>query len=215
MRAIKNYQRSSSHSINQYQIVGIRMKTRIFSFHSQNFSSHFDEHINKSIRGYTDLRNDVVKISEYFVENDTTVMDLGCSQGSLIRKMKEQNTFSNNTQYLGVEINDSFSKHWVEEDNLKYLVDDIITMNFSKQSINGHVFIYISVHSRKTQITFDEENFFDNLIEGGSFVFSEKILSMSGKIQNIMEFMYLDYKKNYFPENKFWIKRMNFDTWPN
>ena len=46
-----------------------------FSF--SNFSTHFDEHINKSIRGYSDLRNDVVKISEYFVENDTTVMDLG------------------------------------------------------------------------------------------------------------------------------------------
>jgi hypothetical protein len=60
-----------------------------FSF--SNFSTHFDEHINKSIRGYSDLRNDVVKISEYFVENDTTVMDLGCSQGSLLRRMKEQN----------------------------------------------------------------------------------------------------------------------------
>ena len=36
-----------------------------FSF--SNFSTHFDEHINKSIRGYSDLRNDVVSISKYFV----------------------------------------------------------------------------------------------------------------------------------------------------
>ena len=170
-----------------------------FSF--SNFSSHFDEHINKSIRGYADLRNDVVKISEYFVENDTTVMDLGCSQGSLIRKMKEQNTFSNNTQYLGVEINDSFSKHWVEEDNLKYLVDDIITMNFPNNlSMVTSLFTFQFIPERHRLPLM--KKIFDNLIEGGSFVFSEKILSMSGKIQNIMEFMYLDYKKNYFTEKQ-------------
>ena len=43
---------------------------------------------------------------------------------------------------------------------------------------------------------------YDNLIEGGSFVFSEKVLSISGKIQNMMEFIYYDYKKDYFSEKQ-------------
>lgn len=57
-----------------------------FSF--TNFSKEFDEHIDKSIRGYFTLRSDVVKITEYFVEDDMTVLHLGCSQGSLLRMIK-------------------------------------------------------------------------------------------------------------------------------
>ena len=74
-----------------------------FSF--TNFSKEFDDHIDKSIRGYSTLRQDVLSLSRYFVENDTTVLDLGCSQGSLLRKMYENNIHVSNTEYLGVEIN--------------------------------------------------------------------------------------------------------------
>jgi len=170
-----------------------------FSF--SNFSTHFDEHINKSIRGYSDLRNDVVKISEYFVENDTTVMDLGCSQGSLLRRMKEQNTFVQNTQYVGVEINDSFKEHWVEEENLKYVIDDITTMEFPNNlSMVTSLFTFQFIPERHRLPLM--KKIYDNLIEGGSFVFSEKVLSISGKIQNMMEFIYYDYKKHYFSEKQ-------------
>ena len=41
----------------------------------------FDEHIEKSIRGYGHLLEDIVGLSRYFVENDTNVYDLGCSTG--------------------------------------------------------------------------------------------------------------------------------------
>ena len=43
----------------------------------------FDEHIEHSIRGYSHLLNDVVQYSRYFVEDDTNVVDIGCSTGKL------------------------------------------------------------------------------------------------------------------------------------
>ena len=56
-----------------------------FSF--TNFSKEFDDHIDKSIRGYSTLRQDVLIDSvDILSKNDTTVLDLGCSQGSLLRK---------------------------------------------------------------------------------------------------------------------------------
>ncbi len=42
----------------------------------------FDNHIEHSIRGYTNLWNDVLKYSEYFVEDHTNVVDIGCSTGT-------------------------------------------------------------------------------------------------------------------------------------
>mgnify|MGYP001194904524 CR=1 FL=1 len=50
-----------------------------FTFaHSQE---GFDEHIDWSIRGYSDLLDDVINLSPYFVENNTKVVDIGCSTG--------------------------------------------------------------------------------------------------------------------------------------
>lgn len=170
-----------------------------FSF--SNFSTHFDEHINKSIRGYSDLRNDVVSISKYFIEENTSVMDLGCSQGSLLRKIKETNTHVSNTEYIGVEINDDFKSHWVEEENLKYVIDDITTMEFPNNlSLVTSLFTFQFIPERHRLPLM--KKIYDNLVEGGSFVFSEKVLSISGKIQNMMEFIYYDYKKQYFSEKQ-------------
>jgi tRNA (cmo5U34)-methyltransferase len=176
-----------------------------FSF--SNFSSHFDQHINTSIRGYSDLRNDVVSISKYFVEEGTTVLDLGCSQGSLLQKIKELNTHVSTAKYVGVDVNDDFKSHWVEDPNLKYVVDDITTMEFPSDMslvISLFTFQFISERHRLPLM----KKIFDNLMEGGAFVFSEKVLSISGKIQNMMEFIYYDYKKQFFSEKQILDKEM-------
>ena len=49
----------------------------------------FDNHIEKSIRGYRDLWTDILKLSEYFVEDGTVVIDIGCSTGRLLKAMRE------------------------------------------------------------------------------------------------------------------------------
>ena len=51
----------------------------------------FDNHISQSIRGYNDLIGDVINLSQYFVENDTVVYDIGCSTGKMLRAMIGQN----------------------------------------------------------------------------------------------------------------------------
>lgn len=170
-----------------------------FSF--TNFSKEFDDHIDKSIRGYSTLRSDVVKISKYFVEDETTVLDLGCSQGSLLRMMYEQNDHATTAQYLGVDVNNSFSQHWKNEERLNYVVDDITTMEFpSDLSLVTSLFTFQFIPERKRVPLM--EKIYENLVEGGAFVFSEKLLSVGGKVQNMMEFMYYDYKKEHFTEKE-------------
>ena len=51
----------------------------------------FDEHIEKSIRGYSSLMNDVISLSRYFVEDDTNIFDIGCSTGKNTKAMMEYN----------------------------------------------------------------------------------------------------------------------------
>ena len=53
-----------------------------FTFLSQR-EEGFDDHIEHSIRGYTNLLDDIVSLSRNFVEDETNVIDIGCSTGKL------------------------------------------------------------------------------------------------------------------------------------
>ena len=51
----------------------------------------FDNHIEKSIRGYNHLHDDVINLSRYYVEDWTSIVDIGCSTGKTIEAMALQN----------------------------------------------------------------------------------------------------------------------------
>ena len=72
-------------------------------------AENFDEHIKKSIRGYDNLLQDVVNLSQYFVEQNTTVVDIGCSTGKLLQKIVAKNVID--CEYVGVEIEKNFVKY--------------------------------------------------------------------------------------------------------
>jgi len=44
----------------------------------------FDDHIEHSIRGYTNLLEDVISLSRNFVEDETNVIDIGCHFVSML-----------------------------------------------------------------------------------------------------------------------------------
>ena len=69
----------------------------------------FDEHIDWSIRGYSNLLDDVVSLSRYFVEEDTNVVDIGCSTGKLTARILEHNYEAcPGANYVGVEVAEGF-----------------------------------------------------------------------------------------------------------
>ena len=94
-----------------------------FSFAA--YADRFDEHINRSIRGYSQLRDDTVAMSRYFVENETMVLDVGCSQGTLLKRIKATNTQAPKACYVGIDIEPSFEKYWHVEEGLSYECADI------------------------------------------------------------------------------------------
>ena len=51
----------------------------------------FDTHVNQSIPHYLDLQNYTVKLSEWFLKDDTLVYDLGCSTGETIKQILNLN----------------------------------------------------------------------------------------------------------------------------
>jgi len=167
----------------------------------------FDEHINWSIRGYGDLLSDVIAFSRYFVENDTNVVDIGCSTGKLTQALIEYNhEIAPDANYVGVEVAEGFFSDldkrvekikkkvlspWVE-----FIYDDIRNYEFENCSLVTSLFTlqFMPKKDRGNVI----QKIYDGLNDGGGFIFSEKIDSENSRIQDMMTFNYYDYKRQKF-----------------
>ena len=162
----------------------------------------FDTHIEFSIRGYSNLIDDVLKLSEYFVEDDTNVIDIGCSTGKMLKAMIQQNSFSKSAQYIGIELEDEFVENWKLDEKVNYipnlclLNEDVRDFDFDNCSFVSSIFtlMFMPPHQRELVI----KNVYNGLNSGGAFVFSEKTMADSAKVQDIRTFTYYDYKRKSF-----------------
>ena len=167
----------------------------------------FDEHIEKSIRGYSQLISDVVSLSRHFIEDDTNVVDIGCSTGKMTQRLLEENKdHCSDASYVGVEIAEGFFKDldnrykditknnpWAE---VNFIKDDIRNYKFEKCSLVTSIFTlqFMSKRYRKLVI----ERIYDGLNCGGAYIFAEKTICENALVQDMITFNYYDYKKMSF-----------------
>jgi tRNA (cmo5U34)-methyltransferase len=137
-------------------------------------------------------------MSRYFVENQTKVIDIGCSQGTLLKDIKRRNDHAKDADYIGIEINDAFQKHWHKEPNLEFVIEDIRSWQGMNKDVSLataiFTFQFIPERYRKEIL----QKIFNNLTEGGALIFSEKVYSEESRIQSMMEFMFYDHKQRGF-----------------
>ena len=167
----------------------------------------FDEHISWSIRGYDNLLNDVISFSRYFVENDTNVVDLGCSTGKTTERMLLHNKdHCKDATYVGIEIAKGFydnlderlknlnkNEPWAQ---VKFIKDDVIDHKFNNCSLVTSIFTlqFMPKKDRKQVI----KNIYNGLNDGGAFIFAEKIYTENAFIQDMLTFNYYDFKREKF-----------------
>ena len=166
----------------------------------------FDNHIKNSIRGYDSLWNDVLKLSEYFVEDNTNVVDIGCSTGKLLNKMQEQNSFCD-CNYVGIEKEEDFFDDLKGHDTVSFVYDDVIKYKFENCSFVTSIFTlqFLPIMDRFEIF----ERVYDGLNEGGAFVFAEKVFSKNPRVQEMMTFMHYEYKRQYFNADTILDKEKN------
>ena len=169
----------------------------------------FDNHIDSSIRGYSNLLDDVVSFSRYFVEDNTNVVDVGCSTGKLTQMIMEYNTSRKLANYIGVELSDSFKEALsdrltnIRKENqwsiIEWIRGDVRNYEFKNCSLVTSLFtlqFMPKIHRQKII-----ENIYNGLNEGGAFIFAEKLMCESAFFQELLTFNHYDYKrKSFSPE---------------
>jgi tRNA (cmo5U34)-methyltransferase len=168
----------------------------------------FDNHIDKSIRSYKILHDDIVAMSQYFIEDNTRTVDVGCSTGKTIEAMIKLNQdTAPNARYVGLEIADGFLAEMAQREGKlianrhkvslqrtyaeKYdyencnLVTSIFTLQFMADAVRREVVRKI----------------YNGLNPGGAFIFAEKTLASNAKLQDMLTFLYYDFKRKSFEYN--------------
>ena len=166
----------------------------------------FDEHIDKSIRGYQDLLSDIVSLSRYFVEKETNVYDIGCSTGKLTEAMLKKNQDIEDVHYYGIEVADGFVGDMKSREiklnsdyswnKIKFLHEDVRDSMISNASLITSVFTlqFMSMKDRLPMI----KKVYNGLNEGGAFIFAEKTICENAKFQEMITFNFYDYKRKFF-----------------
>ena len=167
----------------------------------------FDNHIENSVRGYTNLWHDILAMSKYFAEDDTYIVDLGCSSGKLLKNMidyKKSLKLKFNIKFIEIEEDfseghgqDVMSDKW---NNLAYENIDARLYPFSNASLVTSIFTLQFMPPKDRARTI--KNIYEGLNDGGAFIFSEKGFSCNPKIQDMMTFMYYDYKRQHFTDKE-------------
>jgi len=181
-------------------ILEVVMSETDFSF--AKHAKEFDNHINSSIRGYSDLRDDARSFSQYFIQKKSTVIDIGCSSGEFLRSVRDFNqTRFSSVKYIGLDIESEFKEQWIERKtrNLKFKKTDVTTYDkYENMSVVFSLFTlqFLPEKDRLPLI----KKLYDGLIDGGAIILSEKVQAKNAKFQDMLSFIYYDFKKRNFTE---------------
>ena len=165
-------------------------------FKFEEKAKDFDNHINRSIHGYSDFVDDVVQISRFFIESDSNVVDIGSSSGLLLSRLGLSKKES--VQYFGIEPVEQF-------DNLSNAT--IIKSNFNDVTfVNESCSFVTSMMTIQFLSKSERECIFNKvhgwLGAGGAFVFAEKTDIEDSKVNEILQNLTINSKRDFFSDGE-------------
>lgn len=151
----------------------------------------FDDHINKSIPNYDILISSIKSISEYFYSKNTTIYDLGCSTGKLLKSLpfdcrKVGYDNSNLLPPSGDDPNLEFHNVNLNDKDLFIKNASIVYSIFTMQ--------FLDPLKRKQYLT----RIYEGLVSGGCLIIAEKVYQEYGLAQEVFSFSHYDYKLQQF-----------------
>lgn len=160
--------------------------TKPFSFDT---IEDFDQHIAKSIPNYHLLSSAIADLSTFFTKADTKVVDLGCSTGKLLEAIPFKG------DKIGIDISDNLLPE--SKDNLLFINKDLRAIkDFSPASFITSVFTlqFLPKEDRLGIL----EKVYESLIEGGAFVWCEKVEQRVGAFERLFTNAHYDFKRHEF-----------------
>ncbi len=155
----------------------------------------FENHVRKSVPLYDDIHETIENLSEWFIEEDTNVYDIGTSTGEALKRVMKHHR-NKRINYIGIDN----SKDMIEKakeilkDGINLINDDVTNANFK---IHNASFITVVltlqfIPKRKRQEVINK--LYNGLNEGGALIIVEKVIGNNAKFDEMFIELYHDFK---------------------
>jgi tRNA (cmo5U34)-methyltransferase len=160
----------------------------------------FDTHVKKSIPMYSENQDLIVKLSDFFISNDSLCYDIGTSTGSLIYKLLQRHK-QKNAKFIGIdnkqEMIDVATEKLSDIDRSRYelLTEDIRDFKLEKSDFITSYYTIQFIRPKFRQEIID--TIYKSLNWGGAFIFFEKVRAPDARFQDITTSICSDFKLDY------------------
>ena len=173
---------------------------------NDNVAKIFDTHVRKSIPFYDYGHDMIVKVSHFFLSKDSIVTDIGCSTGTLIKKLHNvQKNKKIGLKYFCIEKEKSMiikaRKKLKNIKNIKFINKKIENYKIPKSDliISYYTLQFIKPNKRQEIL----KRIYNSLNWGGAFIIFEKTRSEDARFQDLTTQLYNEFKlENGFSGNE-------------
>jgi tRNA (cmo5U34)-methyltransferase len=162
----------------------------------KNVCKKFDEHVEKSVPMYRDAHDIILGCSDFFLRDGSTCYDLGSSTGTMLNKLNSRHS-DKKIKYIGYDISNDMlkiaKKNNSKTKNIHFQNKNLVNLNLKKCDFITSLFTIQFVEPKNRQKIFNE--IYKKLNWGGAFILCEKIRGKDARFQDIINFLYFDFKK--------------------
>ena len=172
----------------------IRAKESSWSFKGK-VALNFDKHIKRSVPLYSFSQKIGLQISDFFLVNNSSYYDLGCSTGTFIKALANKHK-SKKVKLYGIDIIKEMTQHAQKKNssnkNVSIINQDIRKFKFLRSSFitSYYTIQFLNPHERQNII----DKVYKSLQFGGAFLFFEKIRAPEARFQDMLSLIYNDFK---------------------
>ena len=181
---------------------GIAARNSEWSFGGRVAES-FTEHVRRSVPLYDEGHDLICRISDYFVQKNSTVYDLGVSTGQLLAKLVARHETKPGVAFVGIDQEKSMieqaRKTLGTRPNARLEVGDINLWDYEPCDliVSCYTIQFVSPRMRQDLIN----KLYQSLNWGGAFLLFEKVRAPDARFQDISTGIYTDFKlENGFSE---------------
>jgi tRNA (cmo5U34)-methyltransferase len=162
-----------------------------------NVYKYFDKHIKKSVPLYFETQNLYLKLSDFFLQDNSKIIDLGCSTGRFLTNLYNRHKVNQKKiKYYGIDNTNEMIRFCKKEYNGKkdliFKNQDIMKFDLSGSCIISSFYTIQFISPKKRQILINK--IYKNLNWGGAFFFIEKVRGGDARFQDIMTQTYNEFK---------------------
>lgn len=160
----------------------------------KNVAKNFNSHVIKSVPFYNISHDLCVSLSEFFLKENGRCYDIGCSNGALLSKIKLKN-HGKKIDLIGIDNSKpmiSIARN--KNKTIKFKHCNLEKISFLKSDLILSLYTIQFMKPKYRQSLFNK--IYKSLNWGGAFVLFEKIRGDDARFQDIMTFLYFDFKSD-------------------